>query len=133
MDGFAVVALRALGGIFEEFFDLSVERVIEVGGDVVVRELIFDGRLDDQVCHGNSIQYLVLIAIGSDGGNRPVALSRFSAKLTVPHRVRNRIERWMQELKRHIDTFYASFSGNDVVTTNNWLRQFGWVWNGCLS
>ena len=49
------------------------------------------------------------------------------------HSLRNRIERWMQELKRRIDTFYASFTGNDVVTTNNWLRQFGWVWNACLS
>jgi transposase-like protein len=37
--------------------------------------------------------------------------------------VRNRIERWMQELKRRIDAFYASFTGDDVVTTNNWLRQ----------
>jgi len=25
----------------------------------------------------------------------------------------------MQELKRKIDTFYASFTGHDVVTTNN--------------
>ena len=49
------------------------------------------------------------------------------------HSVRNRIERWMQELKRRIDTFYASFTGNDIVTTNNWLRQFGWVWNAFLS
>jgi putative transposase len=49
------------------------------------------------------------------------------------HSVRNRIERWIQELKRRIDTFYASFTGHDVVTTNNWLRQFGWVWNACLS
>lgn len=49
------------------------------------------------------------------------------------HSVRNRIERWIQELKRRIDTFYASFTGNNVVTTNNWLRQFGWVWNACLS
>lgn len=47
--------------------------------------------------------------------------------------VRNHIERWIQELKRRIDTFYASFTGYDVVTTNNWLRQFGWVWNACLS
>ena len=49
------------------------------------------------------------------------------------HSVRNRIERWIQELKRRIDTFYASFTGYDVVTTNNWLRQFGWIWNACLS
>ena len=49
------------------------------------------------------------------------------------HSVRTRIERWIQELKRRIDTFYASFTGNDVATTNNWLRQFGWVWNAYLS
>lgn len=47
--------------------------------------------------------------------------------------MRNRIERWIQELKRRIDTFYASFTGNDVAPTNNWLRQFAWVWNTCLS
>jgi hypothetical protein len=29
----------------------------------------------------------------------------------------------MQELKCRIDTFYASFTGNDVVAPNNWLRQ----------
>lgn len=49
------------------------------------------------------------------------------------HSIRNRIERWIQELKRRIDTLYASFTGDDVVTMNNWLRQFGWVWNTCLS
>jgi putative transposase len=49
------------------------------------------------------------------------------------HSVRNRIERRIQELKRRIDTFYASFTGQSVDTTNNWLRQFAWVWNACLS
>ena len=49
------------------------------------------------------------------------------------HSVRNRIERWIQELKRRIDTFYASFTGNDVFTTNNWLKQFALTWNVCLS
>jgi len=49
------------------------------------------------------------------------------------HSVRNRVERWIQELKRRIDTFYASFTGHDVETTNNWLRQFAWTWNFCLS
>ena len=24
-------------------------------------------------------------------------------------------------------------SALDVATTNNWLRQFGWVWNVCLN
>lgn len=42
------------------------------------------------------------------------------------HSIRNRIERW-------IDTFYASFTGHTVETTNNWLRQFAWTWNVCLS
>lgn len=45
------------------------------------------------------------------------------------HTVRNRIERRFQEFKRRIKTFYASFTGYDVETTNNWLRQFIWVWN----
>ena len=49
------------------------------------------------------------------------------------HSVRNRVERWIQELKRRIDTFYASFTGHDVDTTNNWLRQFAWAWNVCLT
>jgi transposase-like protein len=49
------------------------------------------------------------------------------------HSVRNSIERWIQELKRRIETFYASFTGYDVETTNNWLRQFAWVWNVCLT
>ena len=49
------------------------------------------------------------------------------------HSVRNRIERWIQELKRRIDTFYASFTGHEVETTNNWLKQFAWTWNVCLS
>ena len=47
--------------------------------------------------------------------------------------VRNHIERWIQELKRRINTFYALFTGYDIVTTDNWLRQFGWVWNASLS
>jgi transposase-like protein len=49
------------------------------------------------------------------------------------HSVRNRVERWIQKLKRRVDTFCASFTGNDVETTNNWLRKFAWVWNVCLS
>ena len=49
------------------------------------------------------------------------------------HSVRKRIERWIQELKRRIDTFYASFTGHEVETTNNWLKQFAWTWNVCLS
>jgi len=30
------------------------------------------------------------------------------------HSVRNRIERWIQGLKRRIDTFYKSFTGNEL-------------------
>ena len=63
----------------------------------------------------------------------PVFTKLGVTQITRRHSVRNRIERWIQELKRRIDTFYASFTGHDIVTTNNWLRQFGWVWNACLS
>jgi transposase-like protein len=59
----------------------------------------------------------------------PLAVTRTIRR----HSIRNRIERWIQELKRRIDTFYASFPGNDVLTTNNWLKQFAWTWNVCLS
>jgi len=45
--------------------------------------------------------------------------------------VRNQIERRIQELKRRIDTLYASFTGYDVAITSNWLRQFAWVWSTC--
>lgn len=52
--------------------------------------------------------------------------------VVIRHGIRNRIERWIQELKRRIDVFYASFSGRGVATTNQWLRQFSWFWNTCL-
>jgi len=39
----------------------------------------------------------------------------------------------IQDLKRRIETFYVSFTGHDVETTNNWLRQFAWVWNVYLT
>lgn len=52
--------------------------------------------------------------------------------VVLPHGIRNRVERWFQELKRRIDAFYASFSGKDVTTTNQWLRQFSRLWNTCL-
>jgi len=67
------------------------------------------------------------------GQLRPVFTPLGVTHIVRRHSVRNRIERWIQELKRRINTFYASFTGNDVVTTNNWLRQFGWVWNVCLT
>ena len=37
------------------------------------------------------------------------------------HGVRNHTERWMQELKRCIDTFYASSTGYTVKPTHDWL------------
>lgn len=51
----------------------------------------------------------------------------------ISHGVRNRVERWIQELKRRIDTFYASFTGASTTPTQRWLRQFAWFWNACLS
>jgi hypothetical protein len=68
---------------------------------------------------------------------RKVSLMSFtkegSTHIIRRHSVRNRIERWIQELKRRIEAFYALFTGYGVETTNNWLRQFAWVWNLCLT
>jgi hypothetical protein len=47
--------------------------------------------------------------------------------------VRNRIEHLIKELKRRIGTFYASFSGTDIATINDWLRQFASIWNVYLN
>ena len=70
----------------------------------------------------------------TDGGTYgPVFTPLGVTRIIRRHSVRNRIERWIQELKRRIDTFYASFTGHDVETTNNWLKQFAWTWNVCLS
>ena len=73
----------------------------------------------------------IVVTDGADYG--PVFTRLGITRIVRQHGVRNHIERWIQELKRRIDTFYASFTGYDVDTTNNWLRQFGWVWNACLS
>jgi transposase-like protein len=73
----------------------------------------------------------IVVTDGASYG--PVFTTRGITRIIRRHSVRNRIERWIQELKRRIDTFYASFTGNDVTTTNSWLRQFAWVWNVCLS
>ena len=73
----------------------------------------------------------IVVTDGASYG--PVFTKLDSTRIIRRHSVRNRIKRWIQELKRRIETFYASFTGNDVVTTNNWLRQFAWVWNVCLS
>lgn len=40
------------------------------------------------------------------------------------HTVSKRIKQWIQQLKRRIHVFYASFTSHDVETMNNWLRQF---------
>lgn len=70
----------------------------------------------------------------TDGAIRVPVFARLGITQIIRHHsVRNRIERWIQELKRRIDTFYASFTGHSVETTNNWLRQFAWMWNTCLS
>ena len=70
----------------------------------------------------------------TDGGSYDRVFTKLGVtQLIRPHSGRNRIERLIQELKRRIDTFYALFTGYTVETTNNWLRQFAWVWNGCLS
>ncbi|MDY6775054.1 MAG: IS6 family transposase [Halobacteria archaeon] len=62
------------------------------------------------------------------------AFQRLSIQQYVIHTgVRNRIERWFQELKRRINAFYASFTGKSVEPTQNWLRQFAWFWNNCLT
>jgi transposase-like protein len=58
------------------------------------------------------------------GGYGPVFTKLGVTRIVRCHSVRNRIERWMQELKRRIETFYASFTGHNAETTNNWLRQF---------
>jgi hypothetical protein len=67
------------------------------------------------------------------GRSCPVFIQLGITRIIRCHSVRNRIEHWMQELKRGIETFYASFTGHDVETTNNWLRQFAWAWNACLT
>jgi transposase-like protein len=70
----------------------------------------------------------------TDGARYGSVFTRFGiTRIVRRHSIRNRVERWIQELKRRIDTFYASFTGLDVATTNHWLRQFAWVWNVCLS
>jgi len=70
----------------------------------------------------------------TDGASYSPVFTRVgSTRIIRRHGIRNRIERWIKELKRRIETFYASFTGHDVETTNNWLRQFAWIWNVCLT
>ena len=70
----------------------------------------------------------------TDGASYGSVFTRLGVtRIIRRHSVRNRIERWIQELKRRIETFYASFTGHDIATTNHWLRQFAWVWNVCLT
>jgi transposase-like protein len=62
--------------------------------------------------------------IVTDGTTYGPDFARLGIKQIIRrHSVRNHIERWIQELKRRIDTFYASFTGHSVETTNNWLCQ----------
>ena len=53
----------------------------------------------------------IVVTDGASYG--PVFTTLGVTRIIRQHSVRNRIERWMQELKRRIDTFYASFTGND--------------------
>lgn len=73
------------------------------------------------------------IAVTDDATYGPAFDRLGITRIVRRHSIRNRIERLIQELKRRIDTFHASFTGPTVTTTNNWLRQFAWVWNHCLS
>jgi transposase-like protein len=55
--------------------------------------------------------------IVTDGAIRSPVFERLGVKQIIRrHSVRNHIERWIQELKRRIDTFYASFTGHSVDT-----------------
>lgn len=63
----------------------------------------------------------------------PVFTSLGITHIVHGHSVRNRVERWIQELKRRIDAFYAYFTGDGVAMTNNWLTQFARTWNVCLN
>ena len=74
----------------------------------------------------------VVITDGATGYGAAFGRLRIHHEVLV-HGVRNRVERWIQKLKRRIDTFYASFTGHTVEPTHNWLRQFKWFWNHCLS
>ena len=74
----------------------------------------------------------VVITDGATGYGAAFGRLRIRHEVLV-HGVRNRVERWIQELKRRIDTFYASFTGHTAEPTHNWLRQFTWFWNHCLS
>ena len=51
MDGLAVIILCSLGGLFKQVVDFIVKFVVELRRDVHFFELIFDYRLDDQICH----------------------------------------------------------------------------------
>jgi transposase-like protein len=73
----------------------------------------------------------ILVTDGASYGS--VFTKHGTTHIVRRHSVRNHIERWIQELKWRIDTFYASFTGHDVDTTNHWLRQFAWIWNVCLT
>lgn len=73
------------------------------------------------------------IVVTDEASYGPVFTRMGVTRIIRRYNMRNPIERWIQVLKRCIDTFYASFTGHDLVTTNSWLRQFAFVWNVCLS
>lgn len=56
-----------------------------------------------------------------DAASYGQAVTRFGVtRIVRRHRVRNRVERWIQELEHRIDTFYVPFKGHDVITANDW-------------
>ena len=62
-----------------------------------------------------------MVTDGADYG--PVCTRLEITRIVRRHNVRNRIERWIQELKHRIDMFYAPFTGNDVGTTSDILLR----------
>ena len=60
----------------------------------------------------------------SESLHGPVFTELGVTRIVRRHSLRNRVERWIQEPKHRIDAFYAAFTGHDVATTNNCLRQF---------
>jgi len=79
--------------------------------------------------HGRTTPIVV-----TNGANyRSVSTNQGVTRIVRRRAVRTRIERWIQESKRRINPFYASFTGHDGDTTNDWLRQFARVSDVCLT
>jgi len=63
----------------------------------------------------------VVITDGATGYGAAFGRLRLRHEVLV-HGVRNSVERWIQELKRRIDTFSASFTGHSVDSARNCFR-----------